>query len=69
MNELPHNDRRDYPGLYRIGAAAHLAGLRPEAFARACAAGDIPLEIVVVGPRLRYVRAEQFQTWLKGNPK
>jgi hypothetical protein len=57
---------RDRPGLYRIGAAASIAGLSQEAFAKACAAGSIPLQIVSIGPRLRYVRAEEFTRWLKG---
>jgi hypothetical protein len=57
------------PGLWRLATAARYAGITPDMLARACMAGEVPVELVRVGPRLRFVRAEQFQAWLAGNGK
>jgi len=41
-----------------------MAGLTPETLARACEEKRIPVELVELGPRSRFVRMEQFQAWL-----
>jgi hypothetical protein len=54
------------PGLWRLAAAARMTGLSPDAFAGACRLGQIPVEIVEIGPRaFRFVKADQLTTWLK----
>ena len=58
-----HDDR---PGLWRLGHAARLAGLTPEAFEAGAKAGTIPVRVERIGPRLAYVRAEELNRWLKG---
>jgi hypothetical protein len=58
-----HNDR---PGLWRLSYAARLAGVTPEAFEAGAKAGTIPVRVERIGPRLAYVRAEEFTRWLKG---
>lgn len=55
-------------GLWRLGAAARLAGVPPESLARACRDKRIPVELVELGPRSRFVRVEQFQSWLSARP-
>lgn len=55
------------PALIRLNAAARLVGMTPEALAALCKAGDIPVELLSIGPRgLRYVRASELGAWLHG---
>ncbi len=54
------------PGLWRIAAAAHEVGMTPDAFADACDRGDIPIEVIRLGPRqFRYIRASELQAFLR----
>jgi hypothetical protein len=54
------------PGLWRLAAAARMAGLAPDTFAKAARLGQIPVEIVEIGPRaFRFVKADQLTQWLK----
>lgn len=58
----------DQPGLYRLSAAAAMAGLTPSALEAASKAGTIPIEIIRLSPRLAFVRASELNDFLKGNP-
>ncbi len=53
------------PGLWRLAAAASIAGLSPDLLARSCESGEIPVTLVQLGPRLRFVKATEFAAWLK----
>lgn len=56
-----HSDR---PGLWRLGMAARKAGLTPDAFEAASQAGAIPVRVLQLSERGRYVPAAEFQAWL-----
>lgn len=61
------NQTASYPpssGLWRLSAAARMAGIAPDTLARACHEKRIPVELLELGPRSRFVRSEQFQAWL-----
>ena len=62
------NIQLDPKRLWKLDAAAQLAGLTTELLASAIAHGDIPdVELVELGPRkIRHVRAEPFLNWLEG---
>ncbi|HQH64220.1 MAG TPA: hypothetical protein PLE55_11295 [Clostridiales bacterium] len=53
------------PALLRIGHAARISGLSPDLFEAASHAGAIPVRIIQLGPRSRYVSADEFNAWLK----
>ncbi len=54
-------------GLLRIALAAQRVGLSSDAFATACKRGDIPVELLRIGPRgFRYVRARELAAFLNG---
>lgn len=57
----------DRPGFWRLGAAARLAGITPEAFEAASKAGRIPVAVERLSPKLALVRLEELNRWLKGN--
>lgn len=57
---------KDFPGLYRLHAAAVMTGMSPSAFEAASKAGVIPVEIIRTTPRLAYVRAVELNAFLKG---
>jgi hypothetical protein len=65
----PHDTRFGAsPCLWRIAAAAKFTGMAPGTFAAACRAGQIPVEVVEIGPRgFRYVRADQLMAWLRNS--
>lgn len=51
-------------GLWRLAAAAKMAGLSPDTLARSCESGEIPVTLVRLGPRLRFVRAAELTAYL-----
>lgn len=51
------------PDLWRLGAAASYVGLTPKQLATACRRKRIPVSLVELGPRSRYVRASEFNAW------
>jgi hypothetical protein len=54
------------PGLWRLNAAASMVGLSPDAFAEACDRGDLPIEVIRIGPRgFRYVRVRELAAFLR----
>lgn len=53
-------------GLIRLSAAARLAGITPELLESGAASGCIPVEIIKIGPRIKYVRAAELGNWLHG---
>ncbi|ODV42260.1 hypothetical protein AWV79_28210 [Cupriavidus sp. UYMMa02A] len=57
------------PALLRLPAAAKLAGMSPRAFAAACKRGEVPCELLEIGPRNRFVRAAELGAWLHGRPR
>ncbi len=59
-----NRNHADAPGLWRLGVAAHKAGLSPDAFEAASLAGTIPVRVMKLGPRSRYVPAAEFKQWL-----
>jgi hypothetical protein len=59
-----HSDR---PGLYRLAFAAQRVGMPPATFEEACTAGQIPIQIIRISPRLAFVRAAELSAFLKGN--
>ncbi len=61
--KLPVHD--DRPGLWRLGPAASKAGLSADTFAAASEAGTIPVRVIKLGPRSRYVPAAEFKAWLE----
>src|SRR5690348_1860793 len=59
---------RDSAGWIRLAAAAKKAGMSPDMLARGCQAGDVPVTLRQIGPRLRFVNGAQFDAWI-GNPQ
>lgn len=56
------------PGLWKLGAAAQMAGMSAAQFEAASARGDIPVQILKIGQGgYRYVRAAELQAFLQGN--
>ena len=53
------------PGLWRVGAAARMVGVSPRVLARACQLNVIPVTLVVLGERSRFVRIDEFEAWRK----
>ena len=56
-------------GLWRLSAAANVAGLPVASFRDACLNGRIPVELIVLSERAIYVRATQLSNWLNGVTK
>lgn len=54
----------DAPRLWRLGPAAKKAGITPAAFAEASAAGRIPVRVIQLSARGRYVPAAELAAWL-----
>lgn len=52
------------PGLWRIAAAARLAGMDADAFERNSVKGHIPVEVLRIGNR-RFVRVRELAAWLR----
>jgi hypothetical protein len=50
-------------GLWRLGAAAASVGLTAKQLASACLNRRIPVSIIVLGERSRYVNAAEFNAW------
>ena len=56
------------PGLWRLSAVAHHLGLAPSTVVSAAEAGDLPFNIVRIGPRgLRFIRAAEVESFLAGD--
>lgn len=55
------------PGLWRLAAAARMAGMSPDSLAALCERGEVPVTLERLGPRgLRYVRCAELNAWLQG---
>jgi len=66
MDTPLQNNYPSSPGLWRIAAAARACSMTVETFAQAVALGDIPCEIVEIGPRgFRFVRVSELKQFLK----
>jgi hypothetical protein len=63
MRQKPQH--ADAPGLYRLGPAARRAGLTPDAFQAGSTAGTIPVRVLQISERGRYVPAAEFRAWLE----
>lgn len=50
-------------GLIRLGAAARMAGLTPEAMRAALARNEIPVSRLTIG-KLTFLRASELHIWL-----
>lgn len=57
---------KDSPGLFRLQAAAAMAGMSSPTFEAAVKTGVIPVEIIRTTPRMAYVRATELNAFLKG---
>lgn len=58
------------PGLWRLASAASRIGMSAKALCAAADAGDIPIEVLRIGPGgLRYVRASEVEAFLSGDQK
>lgn len=53
-------------GLSRLSSAANLANLTPEMLEKGIEDGVIPLELIRIGPRLKFVRSTDLAAWLAG---
>lgn len=53
-------------GLLRLSAAAALAKISPELFEHGIESGAIPLQIIRIGKRFKYVNACELGAWLHG---
>lgn len=53
-------------GLSRLASAANLARLSPELFEAGIESGAIPLEIIRIGKRFKFVRSAELAAWLSG---
>lgn len=56
------------PGLWRLSAAAKVVGMSPDTLARGCESGEIPIALVRIGPRLRFVKAAELSAYLASRP-
>lgn len=56
------------PGLWRLAVAAKAAGMSSDTLARSCESGAIPVSLVRIGPRLRFVKATEFTAFLAARP-
>jgi hypothetical protein len=54
------------PDFWRLSTAARMAGISPDVLARACATGAIPVTMVELGPRSRFVKVSEFNAWRAG---
>lgn len=64
--KLPPDPDSTPLGLIRLSAAARLAGITPELLETGAANGEIPVEIIQPGKRIKYVRAAELGNWLRG---
>lgn len=61
-------DHADAPGLWRAAFAAQRCGMTKELFLAACDAGELPFEVVRIGPRgFAYVRSADVEAFLQGD--
>lgn len=56
------------PGLWRLEAAAKMVGMSIRTLARNCESGAIPVSLVRIGPRLRFVKATELTAFLAARP-
>ncbi len=64
-NLIPDIDQTPM-GLCRLSSAANLAKLSPELFEQGIEDGAIPLELIRIGKRFKYVRSTDLAAWLSG---
>lgn len=62
MNLGPPNPSS--PGLWKLSVAAQHAGLTPRQLASACTSGHIPVRLVTLGEKSRFVVIEDLNRWL-----
>jgi hypothetical protein len=48
----------------RLGPAGDISGLSPRMLAHACSTGQIPVSLLQIGPRLKFVHYGQLMNWL-----
>ncbi len=54
------------PRLYRLAAAAKIAGISPDLFLRSCQLGQIPVSVIQLGEAgFWHVSAPEFVRWLE----
>lgn len=53
-------------GLSRVASAANLANISPALFEKGLEDGTIPLEVIRIGKRFKYVRSTELGAWLSG---
>ncbi|GAB3647350.1 hypothetical protein [Ramlibacter alkalitolerans] len=63
MNLTDDQHPANTQGLWRLGAAASSVGLTGKQLASACLNRRIPVSLVVLGERSRYVNAAEFNAW------
>jgi hypothetical protein len=69
LPNLPADVDQTPMGLCRLSSAAQLAKISPETFEKGIEEGAIPLELIRIGQRLKYVRSTDLAAWLSGkNP-
>jgi len=69
LPSLPADIDQTPLGLCRLSAGARLARISPELFEAGIEDGAIPLELIRIGRRFKYVRATDLAAWLAGrNP-
>lgn len=66
LNPLPPDLDATPLGLVRLSAAARLAGVTPELLEIGAADGSVPLEIIQIGKRVKFVRGTELGAWLHG---
>lgn len=66
LPSLPADIDQTPLGLWRLSAAAHQARISPELFEAGVEDGSIPLELIRIGRRFKYVRAADLAAWLAG---
>lgn len=53
-------------GLLRLSAGAALSNISPELFEQGIESGAIPLRIIRIGKRFKYINACDLGAWLHG---
>lgn len=62
----PPDVEQTTPGLLRLSAAAALAKISPELFEDGVESGAIPLQIIRIGKRFKFINACDLGAWLHG---
>lgn len=63
---LSHAPYPSSPNLWPLSVAARMENLDPRTLAKACLEGRIPVTLVALGERSRFVKADEFNAWRQG---